>query len=581
MNASRTAVQEHPVEPAGRATALPVTWRRALVPAAVAGVLAASIVLRFATRSDLWLDEAVSVNIARLPLSELRGALRVDGAPPLYYFLLHFWIRVFGEGDLAVRSMSGVVSVATLPAAYLAGRRVGGSRVGWFAVLLLAASPYAIRYATEARMYALIMFLVLWGYLVVRRALEQPSFARLAVVTVIAALLLYTQYWSWYLIIVVGGIVIVAAWRASSIESRRAARAVAIALAIGAIAYVPWLTTLSYQIGHTGTPWGEAVVPWSAMTAAFASFVGVGTPQHAEAYWLLVPIVALPLLALFGRALDGHRIELDLRTRPAVRWEVVVAFGTLVLGLVASYVGGVAFDGRYASVMFPLLILVSAFGITAFGSSERRTTARRVSRRAVSRGPRRRRLRRPPEQEPEIARATERAGAPAPRAEGSVRVGVVTFVVALGLLGGFRNFDDNRTQAHQVADVIRADAHPGDMVVYCPDQLGPAADRLLRHDHRLAQQTFPDRRRPGRIDWVDYADRVNAADPAKFASAVFREAGNHTIWYVTSPGYHNLDGKCEAVERALAGARPRSQTRVVADPLTFFESEGLIEYDAG
>ena len=59
-------------------------------------VVAVGIVLRFLTTSDLWFDEALSVNIARLPLSELQDALRQDGAPPLYYALLHFWIEAFG-----------------------------------------------------------------------------------------------------------------------------------------------------------------------------------------------------------------------------------------------------------------------------------------------------------------------------------------------------------------------------------------------------------------------------------------------------------------------------------------------------
>ena len=36
--------------------------------------------------------------------------------------------------------------------------------VRWLAVLILATSPYAIRYATESRMYALVMFLVLAAY---------------------------------------------------------------------------------------------------------------------------------------------------------------------------------------------------------------------------------------------------------------------------------------------------------------------------------------------------------------------------------------------------------------------------------
>ena len=48
-------------------------------------------VLRFLPRSGLWLDEALSVNISQLPVSEIPDALRHDGHPPLYYFLLHLW----------------------------------------------------------------------------------------------------------------------------------------------------------------------------------------------------------------------------------------------------------------------------------------------------------------------------------------------------------------------------------------------------------------------------------------------------------------------------------------------------------
>jgi len=52
------------------------------------------------------------------------NALRHDGVPPLYYLLLHAWIGVFGDGDVAVRALSGAISVATLPVAWLAGWRV-------------------------------------------------------------------------------------------------------------------------------------------------------------------------------------------------------------------------------------------------------------------------------------------------------------------------------------------------------------------------------------------------------------------------------------------------------------------------
>jgi uncharacterized membrane protein len=118
---------------------------------ALALIIAAGLTLRFLTRSDLWLDEALTANIARLPLGDLEEALRHDGAPPLYYVLLHGWMDVFGTSDFAVRALSGLFAVAALPLAWLVGRRVGGRFVAWASVALLASSPFAIRYATENR----------------------------------------------------------------------------------------------------------------------------------------------------------------------------------------------------------------------------------------------------------------------------------------------------------------------------------------------------------------------------------------------------------------------------------------------
>src|ERR1700675_5090736 len=89
--ARATGEIEDAVEPAFARSRLPGTDSTWLI-LAVAGVIAVGVALRFFARSDLWADEVLPVNIARLPLSELREALKHDGAPPLYYALLHAWM---------------------------------------------------------------------------------------------------------------------------------------------------------------------------------------------------------------------------------------------------------------------------------------------------------------------------------------------------------------------------------------------------------------------------------------------------------------------------------------------------------
>src|SRR5690349_18012600 len=335
----------------------PAWW----IVAAAALVIVAGIVLRFVTRSDLWLDEALSVNISRLPYRDIPDWLRHDGAPPLYYFMLHAWTDVFGTSDLAVRSMSGVLSVATFVPMWFAGRRIAGRSGAWIAVLVLASSPFAIGSGT--RMYSLVMLLVTVGYLAVRRLLERPSLGRQAVVALINGLLLYTHYWSFYLIAVVAALLIWRAWRGADADQRHAARAALVALVAGAITFLPWIPTFLYQSQHTGTPWGDPIFMTASFAFALRDFAG---GEHSEAYALLVVLIMLTIVAVFGRAIDRYRIELDVRTRPGVRAETLTWVATLLLGGAFAFLAHSTFAARYASVLYPFFVLVVAYGITVF-----------------------------------------------------------------------------------------------------------------------------------------------------------------------------------------------------------------------
>jgi len=504
----------------------PATPRHLGLDAVLVGlVVALGIVLRFATTSDLWFDEALSVNIAELPLSELGDALRQDGAPPLYFTLLHFWIELFGSGEVAVRAFSGLISVATLPLAYWAGKRIGGRAVAWWSVMILAASPFAIRYATESRMYALVMFLVLWGYLALRRALDKPNVGRLAVVALVVALLVYTQYWTFYVLAVVG-VGLLLAWWKGSVPTRHAAPRIIAAMVVGVLTLIPWVSTLTYQLSHTGTPWGDPVVPWFAFAEGLVSFAG--GDESAEAFVLLLPLLLLPLLALFAAPLDGRRVELDLRTRPAVRWELTAAVAILFFGSTVSWVAGSAFEGRYASVMYPLAVLGIAYGFTAF-------------------------------------------------ADRRIRMVVLAVTVLLSFASAARNVTEERTQASQVADTIKARAEPDDLVVYCPDQIGPDVHRLLE-DEPLRHATFPDGAQPELVDWVDYAERIAATDPVAFAQRMLERAGDSTVWFVSSGGYNNVQGVCEHMQAAFTDSRDPSNAVLPDDD--FFELMGLTVYRA-
>src|SRR5512135_1978989 len=60
---------------------------------------------------SFWNDEGNSVALAPLSLEAIANAAAHDIHPPLYYFLLHFWIPFTGNTEYAIRFLSVVAGV--------------------------------------------------------------------------------------------------------------------------------------------------------------------------------------------------------------------------------------------------------------------------------------------------------------------------------------------------------------------------------------------------------------------------------------------------------------------------------------
>jgi mannosyltransferase len=374
-------------------------------------------------------------------------------------------------------------------------------------------------------MYMLTMVLVLLGYLALWRAVEQPSLGRLVPISLVTAALLYTQYWAFFLVAVVGVTQLWLVWRRRG-ESRATALKIVLAVAAGCLLFVPWLPTFAYQMQHTGTPWDS---PTSPPTNAALGIIDFAGGRMIEGWTLVLPLVLLAIVALVGRAHDRWRIDVDLRTVAGVRWEWLVGVLTLLGGLSLSFLAGSGFQSRYAAVMYPLFALAVAFGLVAIGDHR-------------------------------------------------IRYGLLAFIVFVGFVGGARNIVTNRTQASEVTDQITAASTEGDVVGYCPDQLGPAVSRLLPARPALGQYVFPTLGSPRFVDWVDYEDRNAAANPDEYAQELLDRAGDGTIWMVWSTGYRTFDNKCEQILNYLSASRGQNETLVRPND-DLYEFMGLTRFD--
>jgi uncharacterized membrane protein len=500
--------------------------------AVVAVDVVAGLYYRFTTTSKLWLDEAQTVNISSFPIRMLPAQLRRDGAPPLYYFLLHFWMGLVGHSDMDVRALSGVFAVLTLPVMWWVVRRGFGRVEAIGALAMLASSPFAVYFATETRMYSLVMLLVTAGIGAVMALLAHPTLPRALLVAVITSLLVYTHYWSFYLVAAAGLWFVYLVVRDTG-ERRRGALYGLGAMALGGLTFLPWFGSFEYQRVHTGTPW--ALGPTLASTFGWiGGFIGNQSVQ-AQSFDLHLEFALIVFLVLlvFGYAaspVGRDVLEFRLLGQSRARVLTVIFFVTLAIAYVASRQANTAFQPRYASVVFPIAVILVGLGVAALPNRW-------------------------------------------------LQVGAICAISVLSLWTTHWGAHVQRTQAGKLATAMHViPAHA--VVVVCPDQLGPS---LLRYSGRTTYHYigFPRFTSPWLVNWVDYQTAVNDASSdgfSTFSKRVTHLAGSAPFYVVWALGY-GIHATCDDLVGSLERASGRKPTTLVAaQKLRYYQSMNLLEF---
>jgi len=122
--------------------------RTSIAIAIVALILLGGSALRLygLTFQSLWLDELFSMVFSRsdLPFKDIVRVYLDDVHPLGYPFLLHLWLLLFGDTDLAGRSLSAALGILGIAVMLLTGRRLISTEAGIYAALLTALNAYHI-----------------------------------------------------------------------------------------------------------------------------------------------------------------------------------------------------------------------------------------------------------------------------------------------------------------------------------------------------------------------------------------------------------------------------------------------------
>lgn len=254
---------------------------------------------------SLWYDETVSVLLAQKSLPALTAHTAGDIHPPLYYYLLHFWIRLADPSEFSLAFLSLAFGVLLIPLLFYLGRRLYGAKIGLLGALLLALSPFNLWYSQEVRMYTLGASLGLISLLFLLRLIESRAWLRRgygAGYILASALGLYTLYYFAFLLLA-QNLMVIGWWLAKWVRGKRKfSLRPWVSSQIGILLlYLPWLPIAFRQATTPPVPPWRTFVGFTEMWVESWSALSFGQSVDPKIVWpLLLLTLALFALGLFN-----------------------------------------------------------------------------------------------------------------------------------------------------------------------------------------------------------------------------------------------------------------------------------------
>lgn len=322
------------------------------IPASAFLVAATLLTLVGSWIPSYWNDEAATLRLARLPLPELLAfAQQKDAVHVVYALLMHGWIAIAGESELAVRAPSALAAGAGAAGVLVLLRALGRPRAALPAAIVFVLLPRTSFNGTEARSSALATALVVWAAVLVVRAARDGGALRWVAFVAVAGL---ANAVFLYCVLVLPALVLLAASAAPRRSRGSGAGVLGAVLSVGVAS--PVILTAAGQSGQIG--WLRSQ-PVNAYTVVVESFFGAAWWLAALAVGLLV-VAAVRARAIRPRATEA-RADSPLVLVLAV-WLLLPA-AVLLLGTALIEP---MFTPRYLSLSSPALAMALGLALASW-----------------------------------------------------------------------------------------------------------------------------------------------------------------------------------------------------------------------
>ncbi len=289
--------------------------------------------------------------------------------PPLYYFLLKLWTAILGASVFSCRAFSLIFAVWAIYLIYRLGAELYSEREGLWGALLLTLSNFHLYYATEIKMYSMVLALSLLSNLWFFRAFVGDGDSKSRYIYVLVTLMLTWTFWfAWFLM---AGQMVYMVLRTHQRQGRSVKPWLS-AFSLLILLVLPWVVLVLRYLARN---YGEVAINLSTLQTLgarstsgfiylFGAFNGM-LPLHNSMRYGFLPW-SIPLLALIWRRsafslrpLSGLIVEIVGTRLDKPTGYMFITLGVSILSLTAiSWVTVPQFIPRYLIFCLPAYYLI-------------------------------------------------------------------------------------------------------------------------------------------------------------------------------------------------------------------------------
>jgi uncharacterized membrane protein len=311
-------------------------------------------------RQSLWYDETFSLAVARADWPIFWLALLSDGVhPPGYYLLMRVCLDLLGPSEFALRFPSVVAGTLTVPLIWQLGLALGSRRWAGAAAMLLAVNPFALWHAQEARMYSLLLCLVIAGGYAFWKLIIRPCWSRWLWFTLVSALIFAVHYFAFVFSLAQFVYLIINLRR-----THRALRWWALAQVAAFLPFLPWAMAIATRDGRNfGIGWIRPPTLLDVPLTLTNLSLALSNPGWA---WTWAAFVLILTLATVGAVLARTTLFPTSCSSPPSRWLFLASW--LVIPLAFIWVISLRLplyvDRFFIICLPPLMLLTSTISLS-------------------------------------------------------------------------------------------------------------------------------------------------------------------------------------------------------------------------